>query len=163
MVMNPDVLVLDEPTSRLDPIATSTFLSLVRNINRELDVTVIISERSFEQVYIDADEVIIMDAGRIAYRGSTNDVARKLYLGNDPISYALPSALRIFHGVHPTTDPAMSPVTIHEARSLSLIHIFPDRRRPFGSPFGAAPRHRGPQAAPSHCRGGGKGCSNKVS
>lgn len=117
MVMNPDVLVLDEPTSRLDPIATSTFLSLVRNINRELDVTVIISERSFEQVYIDADEVIIMDAGRIAYRGSTNDVARKLYLGNDPISYALPSAIRIFHGVHPTTDPAMSPVTIHEARS----------------------------------------------
>ena len=91
MVMNPDVLVLDEPTSRLDPIATSTFLSLVRNINRELDVTVIISERSFEQVYIDADEVIIMDAGRIAYRGSTNDVARKLYLGNDPISYALAS------------------------------------------------------------------------
>lgn len=90
---------------------------MVRNINRELDVTVIISERSFEQVYIDADEVIIMDAGRIAYRGSTNDVARKLYLGNDPISYALPSAIRIFHGVHPTTDPAMSPVTIHEARS----------------------------------------------
>ncbi len=117
MVMSPGVLVLDEPTSRLDPIATSMFLSLLRNINHELDVTVIISERAFEQVYIDADEVIIMDAGRIAYHGSTNDVARKLYLSNSPISYALPSAIRIFHGVHPTVDPGASPVSIHEARS----------------------------------------------
>ena len=116
MVMNPDVLILDEPTSRLDPIATSTLLSLLRNINSELDVTVVISERAFEQVYIDADEVIIMDAGHIAYRGSTNDVARKLYLSNSPISYALPSAIRIFHGVHPTADPGISPVSIHEAR-----------------------------------------------
>lgn len=117
MVMSPGVLVLDESTSRLDPIATSMFLSLLRNINHELDVTVIISERAFEQVYIDADEVIIMDAGRIAYHGSTNDVARKLYLSNSPISYALPSAIRIFHGVHPTADPGVSPVSIHGARS----------------------------------------------
>ena len=116
MVMNPDILILDEPTSRLDPIATSTFLSLIRNINYELDVTVVISERSFERVYTDADEVIIMNEGEIAYRGSTQDVAKKLYLSNDPISYALPSAIRIFHGVHPAVNSETFPVTVHGAR-----------------------------------------------
>ena len=52
MAMQPEVLILDEPTSQLDPIAASDFLNTVRNINIELGTTVIITEHRLEDIFI---------------------------------------------------------------------------------------------------------------
>ena len=64
MAMQPKVLVLDEPTSQLDPIAASEFLATIRKINLELGTTVIIIEHRLEEVFPMADKVLVLEEGR---------------------------------------------------------------------------------------------------
>ena len=64
MAMQPEVLILDEPASQLDPIAASDFLETVHKINRDLGTTVIISEHRLEEVFPMADRIMVMDEGR---------------------------------------------------------------------------------------------------
>lgn len=126
MAMQPSVLVLDEPTSQLDPIAASDFLNTVRKINLESGVTIIITEHRLEDVFAMADQVVVMDGGRIVADGTPRDVARELYASDDPMTYALPAPVRIFYGVqeatgksHTTQDAAecACPLTVREGRS----------------------------------------------
>ena len=63
MTMQPSVLILDEPTSQLDPIAASEFLKTIKKINDELGTTIIISEHDLEEVFPMADRVIVMNEG----------------------------------------------------------------------------------------------------
>lgn len=63
MAMQPSVLILDEPTSQLDPIAASEFLETVKKINRELGTTVIISEHRLDEILPAADKVAVIDRG----------------------------------------------------------------------------------------------------
>ena len=65
MAMQPDVLILDEPVSQLDPIAASDFLNTVRKINRDLRTTVIITEHRLEEIFSVSDRVVVMDKGEI--------------------------------------------------------------------------------------------------
>ena len=65
MEMNPEVLILDEPTAQLDPIAASDFLALLGRINRELGITVILTEHRLEEAFPFATRVIVMENGRI--------------------------------------------------------------------------------------------------
>ena len=74
MAMQPSVLILDEPTSQLDPIAASDFLATVGKINRELGTTVIMTEHRLEEALPMSDRVLIMDAGRVIYDGSPVEV-----------------------------------------------------------------------------------------
>ena len=61
MAMHPSVLVLDEPTSQLDPIAATDFLSTLGRINRELGTTVLITEHRLEEVFPLCRRVLLMD------------------------------------------------------------------------------------------------------
>lgn len=99
MAMQPSVLVLDEPTSQLDPIAAADFLNTVRKINIELGTTVIITEHRLEDVFSTADRVLVMEGGRLACDGSPREVAAELYACGDDMTYALPAPVRIFYGV----------------------------------------------------------------
>ena len=65
MAMQPKLLVLDEPTSQLDPIAASEFLRTIYKINRDLGTTVILSEHRLEEAFTMADRVVVMDEGKI--------------------------------------------------------------------------------------------------
>ena len=65
MVMQPEILILDEPTSQLDPIAAADFLNTLKKINRELGTTVLITEHRTEDVYPAADRVIVMEDGHV--------------------------------------------------------------------------------------------------
>ena len=62
MAMQPSVLILDEPTSQLDPIAAAGFLDTVRKINNELGVTVLLTEHRLEEALPMADRAIAMEA-----------------------------------------------------------------------------------------------------
>ena len=101
MVMQPKVLILDEPTSQLDPIAASEFLKVIYRINRELGTTVIISEHRLEELFTMADRVMVMDSGKIL----TMDTPWKVgdYLaGNSPqerhpMFYGLPAVMKIYY------------------------------------------------------------------
>ena len=63
MAMQPEVLILDEPTSQLDPIAAYDFLNTVRKFNIELGTTVIIPDHRLEEIFPHADRAIVLDAG----------------------------------------------------------------------------------------------------
>lgn len=65
MIMNPEILILDEPTSRLDPIQSSNFINMVQKINEELGTTIIMTEHELDLVFPLADDIYLMDKGRI--------------------------------------------------------------------------------------------------
>ena len=99
MAMRPSALILDEPTSQLDPIAASDFLNTVRKINLELGVTIVLTEHRLEEVFACADKVVVMDRGEIVLVGSPLRVALSLHASGNDMMAALPAPLRIFYGV----------------------------------------------------------------
>ena len=99
MAMQPDVLVLDEPTAQLDPIAASDFLATVLKINRDLGTTVLITEHRLEEVFPHADTVVLMDEGGIVLAGNPREVGECLQKSADPMAVALPAPLRIWGAV----------------------------------------------------------------
>ena len=117
MAMRPSALILDEPTSQLDPIAASDFLNTVRKINLELGVTVILTEHRLEEVFACADKVVVMDRGEIVSVGSPLRVARELHASANDMMAALPAPLRIFYGVE-------------AAREVGLGKASPDKASP---------------------------------
>ena len=78
MAMNPELLVLDEPTSMLDPLASQNLLQMVSRINRELGVAVIICEHRLEEVFQTADRVLLMEKGQIQLLDTPQWVAEEL-------------------------------------------------------------------------------------
>ena len=99
MAMRPSALILDEPTSQLDPIAASDFLNTVRKINLELGVTIVLTEHRLEEVFACADKVVVMDRGEIVSIGAPREVALSLHASGNDMMAALPAPLRIFYGV----------------------------------------------------------------
>lgn len=113
MVMQPEVLILDEPTSQLDPIAASEFLNTLKRINRELGTTVILSEHRLEDTFSIADRVIVMDEGQIIADDSPQKVGKTLKEINHDMLKALPTPMKIFGAIK---NPLPCPVTIREGR-----------------------------------------------
>ena len=123
MAMRPSALILDEPTSQLDPIAASDFLNTVRKINLELGVTVILTEHRLEEVFACADKVVVMDRGEIVSVGSPLRVARELHASANDMMAALPAPLRIFYGVKAARGEGLGEASSEAAES-------PDKARP---------------------------------
>lgn len=100
MLMQPKLLILDEPSSQLDPIAAREFLENVRKINLELGTTVIITEHNLEDVYGYADKVLLMEDGKVVKYLSPREMA--LYLAeneHEGMYKALPTPARIYGAV----------------------------------------------------------------
>lgn len=114
IAMQPKVLILDEPTSQLDPIAASDFLETISKINRELGITIIISEHRLEDVLPMSDRVIVMDEGRIIVDDSPTNVGKKLKEINHSMFVAMPSPMRIFAGVPNQLE---CPITVRDGRA----------------------------------------------
>ena len=114
MAMQPEVLILDEPTSQLDPIAASDFLNTVRKINLELGTTVIITEHRLEDILPYADRAIVMGTGEILADGAPGAVCQTLYEKQDAMFTAMPTPVRVFYGSGGTGE---CPLTVREGRS----------------------------------------------
>ena len=115
MAMQPKVLILDEPTSQLDPIAASDFLNTVKKINRELGTTVLITEHRLEDIFHAADRCVVMENGRILADDAPKKVGQLLYTQKSDMFTAMPAPVRIFYGAGETG--AASPLTVREGRS----------------------------------------------
>lgn len=96
MVMQPDVLILDEPTSQLDPIAASDFLDTVKKVNREIGTTVIITEHRLEEVFPIADKVVVMEHGEVILEDNPAVVAEKLAELGNPMYLAMPAPFQAY-------------------------------------------------------------------
>ena len=114
MVMQPDVLILDEPTSQLDPIAAAEFLATLSKVNRELGTTIITTEHRLEEVFPMSDRVLVMDTGRIIAEGAPRDVGERLKKTGHPMFMAMPAAMRVWAAVNSSTP---CPITVRDGRS----------------------------------------------
>ena len=124
MAMQPEVLILDEPTSQLDPIAASDFLNTVRKINIELGTTILITEHRLEDIYHAADRVVVMDAGRIIASDTPRAVGQLLHRENSHMFAALPTPVRVFYNARAQGN---CPLTVREGRTW-LTKTFGDRK-----------------------------------
>ena len=113
MVMKPKVLILDEPTAQLDPIAASEFIRTLYRINRELGTTVIISEHRLEELFPMADKVMVMDEGKIICYDRPQSAGMKLAYDRHPMFYGLPSVMKIFAKA---AGEGKCPMTIRDGR-----------------------------------------------
>lgn len=114
MVMQPKVLLLDEPTSQLDPIAAEEFLAVLGRINRELGTTVILSEHRLEEALPLADTAAVLDGGRLLAAGRPREVGRVLRERGHAMFRAMPTPMRVWAAVETETD---CPVTVREGRN----------------------------------------------
>lgn len=93
--LRPEVIMLDEPTARLDPLVTHDFLDMLGRVNSELGITVVISEHRLDEVFRRADKVAVMDGGRLINFDTPQKTAEFLYKKRHPMLCALPAAVRI--------------------------------------------------------------------
>lgn len=92
MAMQPTVLILDEPTSQLDPIAASEFLSTLAKINREFGTTVVLTEHRLDEAFPLASRAAVMEHGKIICVGSPYEVGAFLKEHNHGMFPAMPRA-----------------------------------------------------------------------
>lgn len=95
MAMQPSVLILDEPTSQLDPIAASEFLSVLGKINRELGTTILLTEHRLEEAFPFASRVAVMEWGRLLCIGTPREVGPQLKDREQQMFLSMPAAMRI--------------------------------------------------------------------
>lgn len=115
MVLQPRLLILDEPTSQLDPIAAADFLQTVGRLNRELGITVLLTEHRLEEVLPLATHAAVLDGGHLLCAGAPEAVCRSLRGRGHDMFLAMPAAVRIWAGVD---SDAPCPITVREGRDF---------------------------------------------
>ena len=115
MAMQPGVLVLDEPTAQLDPIAAADFLALIGKINRELGTTIILTEHRLEEAFPFATRIIVMNEGAILCDDKPENVGLQLKNKGSGMFLAMPAAMRVWAAVDTKLD---CPVTVRDGSAF---------------------------------------------
>ena len=112
MVMQPEILILDEPTAQLDPIAASNFIATVARLNSELALTVIMVEHRLEEIIPVSNKLMVMEDGKISCFGDTRECVGKM-LKNERMMRSMPAAARIYSMTEAKGD---IPLNVREGR-----------------------------------------------
>ncbi len=118
MVMQPRVLILDEPTAQLDPIAASDFIATIQKLNRELGLTVVIIEHRLEEVIPISDRILVLDGGRLLHFGQPHEVIAQLR-GRGDLLRAMPAAVRLYHALDGAGE---CPLDVRQGRQYVEAH-----------------------------------------
>lgn len=116
--MQPKLLILDEPTSQLDPIAASDFIHTLSKINKELGLTILLTEHRLEEVFPLADRVAVMDQGKLLFVETPRQAGHELkkFDPNHRMLLGLPSAVRIYQGLD--AEDVTCPLTVRDGRNF---------------------------------------------
>lgn len=127
MVMQPEILILDEPTGQLDPIAAENFTEVLRKINRELGTTILISEHKLENILSLTDKMIVLDEGTVIAEGRPGEVGRILAQTGHEMFSSLPVPMKCALNLQQEGIPhnprtiagwtSMCPLDVNEGRS----------------------------------------------
>lgn len=138
MAMEPRLLILDEPTSQLDPIGARRFIQTLAQINRDFGTTIFLSEQRLEEVLPLADQILILHNGKLIFDGSSQNLPEKIeeferQTGEElPIKEAMPVALRTYmewqnQKTNPVQKERKIPVSVKDGKTfLSRFHPKPD-------------------------------------
>ncbi len=112
LAMQPDIILLDEPTSQLDPIAGEDILTMIRRLNEENGITVILTEQRLERCFHLADRVLVMEDGKIIFdHHSPKEIAKWALYNKSPF---IPPLAKLFAEVG---FPKI-PVTVKQGREI---------------------------------------------
>lgn len=114
LVAGPKLLILDEPTSQLDPIASSELLETVARVNRELGITVIMTEHRLEEILSYTTQMVIMDRGSIVACGSPGQTGAALRQLEHGMFSAMPAPMQVYAALSRSLEE--SPVNVREGR-----------------------------------------------
>lgn len=123
LMMHPDVIIFDEPTSQLDPMAAETLLNTVHKLCRENGITVIITEHRLESLIPIADRVIVIEDGEIISDASPRDIPSELIKNNEFVSSAVPTSMRLHTDLELSSP---TPLNVAEGKQM-LTSLFIDK------------------------------------
>lgn len=98
MIMKPDVLVLDEPTSQLDPISASRFVSMVKQLHQDFGTTIIMSAHNAQELFAYAYSIALMDNAKMVIKSNRNDVISYLKANLPEMLGVVPVQMRLYDG-----------------------------------------------------------------
>ena len=133
MVMRPEVLILDEPTSQLDPIAAEEFIKTLQKINRELGTTIILSEHRLDDVFSACDRVIVIENSKLIADAAPSDVVGRLIEQKSEMYCAMPSPARVCAALGETNK---YPVNVHDGRIW--LEAYAEKNQPVTMPESTA-------------------------
>lgn len=132
LAMDPELLILDEPTSMLDPLAAASFLQMVQRINRDLGIAVLLCEQRLEEVFPTADRILLMEHGQVLQVDTPQRMAEYLQKHSKQLHMyeSLPGSVRIFGALQEQQRYSREqklPLTIRDARmALKTVPVRPD-------------------------------------
>lgn len=131
VAMHPKAIILDEPTSQLDPVTASCFLDTAQKLCRENGMTVIITEHRLENIVPAADRVIIMEKGSVISDSAPADIPKELFTENEFVSCSMPIPMRLHAQLGLKTQMPLSVAEGHrmigELTKDRLKYTVPDR------------------------------------
>ena len=113
MAMHPSLLILDEPTSQLDPIAASDFLETVKKINRDIGTTVILTEHRLQDIIPYADRIFVMDQGTVFLEGTPREIGTELGRQKHGMFLSMPVPMQIYAEARSSL---VCPLTVSQGR-----------------------------------------------
>lgn len=115
MTLEPKVLLLDEPTAQLDPIAAGDFFSMIGRLHRELGVTILIAEHRLEEILPMADRVLFLTEGTIGYDGTPDGIGTYLINQNRGMAAGLPASVRLYGLLN---ESGSTPLSVADGRRM---------------------------------------------
>ncbi|WP_053367526.1 ABC transporter ATP-binding protein [Bacillus sp. FJAT-27245] len=116
LLMQPDILLLDEPASQLDPVATRELFDMLKRLNEEIGMTIILAEHRLDDAIALADRVVMLDGGQIFEEGPPQLVLRRLW-GTNAAAF-IPSIPALFLREEKETPLPSLPLSIKEGRGM---------------------------------------------
>lgn len=104
MIVQPKLLLLDEPTAQLDPISTSRFYDTLFRLHREFGTTMVISEHRTEELFSKVQRVVMLEAGELLFHGTPFETAKECICKNYSLTGSLPTATRIAGALKETSE-----------------------------------------------------------
>lgn len=114
MVMQPDILLLDEPTSQLDPIAALDFAGVLHRIHRELGTTIVMTEHHLEHVLSYSNRLVVLEKGRLILDGTPRETAEEMRIRGMKLFASMPAPMRIWSAIEDRG--AVCPMSVQEGR-----------------------------------------------
>ncbi len=118
--LHPEIMLLDEPASMLDPISARNFIDALKRLNVDFGISVLIAEHRLEELFPISDKILVMDKGKIILECAPEEAASALP-ENHPIREALPCAARLYYAAG---GKGKAPVTIKEGRNSKECYSF---------------------------------------
>ncbi|WP_455529283.1 ABC transporter ATP-binding protein [Ruminococcus sp.] len=114
LVMQPQLLILDEPTAQLDPIASADFIATLKRLCSDFSITIVIAEHRLEEVVPLCDRLLVMENGSLIADAPPRDVITELK-GRRDILCGMPAAARLYAELGVSGH---CPLTVREGRSF---------------------------------------------